>query len=282
MTDRRGAGAAAPRYRIEDLLRIMERLRDPEHGCPWDLKQDFASIVPSTLEECYELAAAIEAGDFGHVADELGDVLFQVIFYARLGEERNLFSFASVVDGLAGKLLRRHPHVFRDGRIEGIVDDRSDTASVRQQWEAIKAAERAGRAQHGVLDDVPVSLPALPRAQKLQKRAARIGFDWADREAVLRKFDEEYDELREALATGDADAIEDELGDLLFTAVNLARHEKLDAEAALRRASAKFERRFHAMERFAADAGEDLGALGAAELDELWKRAKRHERGEAN
>ena len=282
MTDGRGEGAAAPRYRIEDLLRIMERLRDPEHGCPWDLKQDFASIVPSTLEECYELAAAIEAGDFGHVEDELGDVLFQVIFYARLGEERNLFSFASVVDGLAGKLLRRHRHVFRDGNIEGIVDDRSDAASVGQRWEAIKAAERAGRAQHGVLDDVPVCLPALPRAQKLQKRAARIGFDWADREAVLRKFDEEYDELREALATGDADAIEDELGDLLFTVVNLARHEKLDAEAALRRASVKFERRFHAMERFAADAGDDLGAKGAAALDELWERAKTDERGEAD
>ena len=279
MTGGRGAGGAAPRYRVEDLLRIMERLRDPDHGCPWDLAQDFRSIVPSTLEECYELAAAIEAGDFAHVADELGDVLFQVVFYARLGEERDLFSFASVVDGLAAKLLRRHPHVFREGTIEGVVDDRTDAAAVRQQWEAIKAAERTGRAQHGVLDDVPVSLPALPRAQKLQKRAARIGFDWADRDAVLAKFDEEYEELREALATGNADAIEDELGDLLFTVVNLARHEKLDAESALRRASAKFERRFHAMERLAADAGQDLGTLDAAELDALWKRAKTGEGG---
>jgi ATP diphosphatase len=270
---------APPRYRIEDLLRIMERLRDPGHGCPWDLAQDFESIVPSTLEECYELAAAIEAGDFAHVADELGDVLFQVVFYARLGEERDLFSFASVVDGLAAKLLRRHPHVFRDGAIEGIVDDRSDAAAVKRQWEAIKAAERAGRAQHGVLDDVPVNLPALPRAQKLQKRAARIGFDWADRDAVLAKLDEESEELREALATGDAGTIEDELGDLLFTVVNLARHEKLDAEAALRRASAKFERRFHAMEQFASEAGDDLGALDAAGLEALWERAKARERG---
>lgn len=265
---------ARPRYRIDDLLRIMERLRDPQRGCPWDLEQDFASIVPSTLEECYELASAIEAGDFDHVADELGDVLFQVVFYARLGEERGLFSFASVVEGLAEKLLRRHPHVFAKGAIEGIVDDRSDASAVKERWEAIKAAERAGRAQHGVLDDVPVTLPALPRAQKLQKRAARVGFDWPDRESVLGKLDEEYGELREALAAGAPEAVEDELGDLLFTIVNLARHEKLDAESALRRASAKFERRFQAMERLVELRGEHLEDLNETALDALWRQVK--------
>ncbi|MEE4278018.1 MAG: nucleoside triphosphate pyrophosphohydrolase [Halieaceae bacterium] len=263
------------RYGMVDLLRIMQRLRDPEHGCPWDLAQDFESIVPSTLEECYELAAAIEAGDFPHVADELGDVLFQVIFYAQLGAERGLFDFASIVDGLAGKLLRRHPHVFADGDIEGVVDARIDTGAVKQQWEAIKARERAGRAQHGVLDDVPVALPALPRAQKLQKRAARVGFDWEAEAQVMDKLAEELDELRDALADGDEDAVEEELGDLLFSAVNLARHRKIDAETALRRASTKFESRFRHMETAAQARGLVIDDLDAAALDDLWREAKR-------
>ncbi|WP_439107791.1 nucleoside triphosphate pyrophosphohydrolase [Congregibacter sp.] len=269
-------------YSVADLLRVMQRLRDPEHGCPWDVQQDFKSIVPSTLEECYELAAAIEAGDYPHIADELGDVLFQVVFYAQLGAERDVFSFESVVHGLADKLLRRHPHVFAQGQIEGIVDkttnssgDASDsTAAVKQQWELIKAQERAGREQHGVLDDVPVALPALPRAQKLQKRAARIGFDWPDVEPVVSKVDEELKELREAMGAGDSDAVEDELGDLLFTVVNLSRHLKVDAETALRRASAKFERRFRAMEARCSAKGEALEALDVAAMELLWEQVK--------
>ncbi len=270
-----------PRYTIEDLLRIMARLRDPENGCPWDRAQDFRSIVPSTLEECYELAAAIEAGDYPHIADELGDVLFQVVFYAQLGAEENLFSFEEIVHGLAEKLLRRHPHVFRDGEIEGVVDASVDADAVKHAWEAIKAEERAGRAQHGVLDDVPLNLPALPRAQKLQKRAARIGFDWDTTSAVLDKLDEELLELREALDKGDTEGVEEELGDLLFTVVNLSRHRKVDAETALRRASAKFERRFRTMEERALAQGGDLGALTAEALEGLWDSAKAEERGGA-
>lgn len=252
----------------------MERLRDPEHGCPWDLKQDFNSIVPSTLEECYELAAAIEAADYPHVADELGDVLFQVVFYAQLARERGLFSFGAVVDSLASKLLRRHPHVFADGQIEAVPDRRIDSEAVRHQWEAIKADERAEREQHGALDDVPIALPALPRAQKLQKRAARVGFDWPTPAPVLDKLDEELQELRAALASGDTTAIEEEVGDLLFTCVNLARLLRLDAESALRRANAKFERRFRAMERTAEARQSRLADLDDAALDNLWRAAK--------
>lgn len=261
-------------YTLVDLLRIMERLRDPVHGCPWDLAQDFQSIVPSTLEECYELAAAIEAGDYEHVADELGDVLFQVVFYAQLGREQGRFDFSSVVQSLCAKLVRRHPHVFADGAIEGIVEQRSDTGQVKERWEAIKASERAGRSQHGALDDVPVSLPALPRAQKLQKRAARVGFDWPEASPVLAKLDEEVRELCEALETADPVAVEEELGDVLFTLVNLARHLKLDAESALRRSSSKFETRFRAMEQLARSSGAGLEELDDDALDALWERAK--------
>lgn len=261
-------------YDMADLLRIMQRLRDPQYGCPWDLKQDFQSIVPSTLEECYELAAAIEAGDYPHLADELGDVLFQVVFYAQLGAEQSLFSFESVVSGLAEKLLRRHPHVFAGGQIEGLVEARTDTESIKQRWEAIKAEERAQRAQHGALDDVPIALPALPRAQKIQKRAARVGFDWSDTTSVLEKLDEELQELRDAMDEGEQSAIEDELGDLLFTVVNLSRHLRLDAEAALRRSTSKFERRFRAMETLALKRGELLQELESAALELLWERAK--------
>lgn len=264
----------SPRYAISDLLRIMERLRDPRHGCPWDRQQDFATIVPSTLEECYELAAAIEAGDYPHVADELGDVLFQVVFYAQLGRERDLFSFHSVVDGLAAKLLRRHPHVFAGGEIEAVPEGRIDSDEVKRQWEAIKALERGDREQHGVLDDVPLALPALPRAQKLQKRAAGVGFDFPGVEAVLDKLDEEGRELREALAAADPLAVEEEVGDLLFTLVNLARQLRLDAESALRHATAKFEHRFRCMEDIAARNGVAIDDLDAAALDDLWRQAK--------
>ena len=203
-------------YDIDDLIRVMERLRDPETGCPWDIKQDFKSIVPSTLEECYELAHAIEQEDFHHVGEELGDVLFQVIFYAQLGREQGLFSFAEIVNTLVEKLVRRHPHVFAGGEIEAVVEGSTSVEEVNANWEAIKSAERGAREQHGVLDDVPVALPALPRAQKLQKRAAGVGFDWPDATPVLAKLDEELQELREALVAGNPSAIREEMGDLLF------------------------------------------------------------------
>lgn len=261
-------------YSIDDLLRVMERLRDPEHGCPWDLKQDFRSIVPSTLEECYELAHAIEQEDFEHVGEELGDVLFQVIFYAQLGREQGLFSFAEIVNTLVEKLVRRHPHVFADGDIEGMVGADTSVEEVNASWEAIKARERGERQQHGVLDDVPLALPALPRAQKLQKRAAGVGFDWPDALPVLAKLEEEIEELRQALVAGAADAVREEVGDILFTCVNLSRQLKLDAERALRESASKFERRFRLMERFAEAAGSDLDSLDDAALDALWERAK--------
>jgi ATP diphosphatase len=265
---------SASRYQLEDLLRVMERLRDPVSGCPWDQRQDFRSIVPSTLEECYELAAAIEQQDYPHLAEELGDVLFQVVFYAQLGRERELFDFGSVVDGLVGKLLRRHPHVFRDGEIEGLVSDRTSVAAVKRSWEAIKQQERQRKSQHGVLADIPLALPALPRAQKLQKRAARVNFDWQESDAVLAKLEEEIAELRAAIALGDQAAMEEELGDILFTNVNLARKLGMDAEACLRRSSSKFERRFEVMESLAAQQQKPLAELPAQELDALWELAK--------
>jgi len=262
------------RYGLDDLLRIMARLRDPETGCPWDLKQDFRSIVPSTIEECYELAQAIEHGDYDHVAEELGDVLFQVVFYGQLGREAGLFDFPLVVHTLAEKLVRRHPHVFADGDIEGVVRGDLDEQQVKAQWEAIKAEERAARDQSHALADVPTALPALPRAQKLQKRAARVGFDWDGPAGVLAKVDEELAELREAVAAGESAAIAGELGDLLFTCVNLARQLKVDGETALRGANARFEARFTAMENAVQADGQRLEDLDAAAREARWVAAK--------
>ena len=262
-------------YTIDDLLRVMARLRDPQSGCPWDLAQDFRSIVPSTLEECYELAQAIEEADYPHVAEELGDVLFQVVFYARLGAERDLFSFESIVDTLVRKLVRRHPHVFADGDIDRpVTGGQIVEADVKRQWEAIKREERRERDHDGHLDDVPVALPALSRAQKLQKRAAGFGFDWPAADAVLAKVEEELGELRQAIATGNEAETGEELGDLLFTCVNLARHLGWDSEAALRQASSKFESRVRRMESLARLAERSLDEMTDTELDVLWRLAK--------
>ncbi|SRR6056297_990176 len=266
--------AKRQQYMLADLLRVMARLRDPETGCPWDIQQTFKSIVPSTLEECYELAHAIEQGDFTQVADELGDVLFQVVFYAQLGSEQGLFSFDDVVNTLVEKLLRRHPHVFADGEIEGQVKDSSTIDEVRLSWERIKKAERRKRNAHGILADVPVALPALPRAQKLQKRVAAVNFDWPDSTAVLAKLEEELSELRAAISAGEPADIDDEMGDVLFSSVNLARHLGLDAESSLRRASAKFEQRFGAVESLASADGAALEDLDLEKLEEYWQLAK--------
>lgn len=262
------------RYSLDDLLRVMQRLRDPVDGCPWDIAQDFRSIVPSTLEECYELAEAIEHDDFPHVAEELGDVMFQVVFYAQMGSEKGYFEFGDVIHTLVDKLLRRHPHVFANGEIEGRVGETTAVDQVKESWETIKQQERAERAQHGALADVPRALPALPRAQKLQKRAARCSFDFANSDAVLVRLREELAELEVAIAAGSRDAREDELGDLLFCCVNLARHLDLDAETALRRASSKFESRFNRVEQLANDEKLALAEMDEAALDALWQRAK--------
>ncbi len=263
-----------PQYTVSDLLRVMQRLRDPQTGCPWDLRQDLHSLVPSTLEECYELAQAIEHEDYRHIAEELGDVLFQVIFYAQLGKEQNLFSFDAIVNTLVEKLIRRHPHVFAQGEIEGVVHNRSSVEEVRKTWEAIKQSERISKNQSGVMADVPLALPALPRAQKVQKRAAQVNFDWVDSSAVLDKLQEELDELRRAMSENYTAAIHDEMGDVLFTCANLARHLGLDAEESLRHATDKFERRFSLMEVAAAADGGALSTLSSAQLDQLWEQAK--------
>ena len=244
----------------------MARLRDPQQGCPWDLRQDFASIAPYTLEEAYEVADAIARQDFDDLRLELGDLLLQVAFHAQLAREAGLFDFEDVAAGICDKLLRRHPHVFGDAVFE---TDAERSAA----WESAKAAERANR-DVGLLAGVAQALPALKRAQKLQQRAARVGFDWPDLAPVLDKLDEELAEVRAALSEDDCEAVADELGDLLFVMANLARHLKVDAEDALRRGNAKFERRFAYIERALQAAGRQAEDCTLAELDALWDAAK--------
>lgn len=273
-------------YSIEDLKHLMARLRDPDTGCPWDTRQTFASIVPHTLEEAYEVADAIERGDYPHLKDELGDLLFQVIFYTRMGQEQGHFDFDSVVDQLVSKLIRRHPHVFPEGTLESEVDPRNrpDEAWIKASWERIKAEERAlnprpEAATASRLDGVARTLPAMARAEKLQKRASNHGFDWPDIEPVFDKLHEEIDELKEAwhaaqAGTGPRDALEDELGDLLFVCVNLARFMKVNPEQALKRTNHKFEARFRAIESRLADEGRDMDDETLAALDAIWQQVK--------
>jgi len=269
-------------YTLDDLLHLMARLRDPQYGCPWDLKQNYASIVPHTIEEAYEVADAIERGDFEHLQGELGDLLFQVVYYSQLAREEGRFEFDGVVDSITRKLIRRHPHVFPTGELYAPVDTPSlSEAQVKSRWEEIKAEERAEKSQPeqlSLLDDVPAALPALSRAAKLQKRAATVGFDWPAALPVLDKVREELDEVLQAMADGDADALEDEIGDLLFAAVNLARHLKHDPEHALRRANRKFERRFRFIEQALRDSGRPIEDCNLDELDALWGEAKRQEK----
>ncbi|MHB9801304.1 nucleoside triphosphate pyrophosphohydrolase [Pseudomonas sp. MT3] len=270
-------------HKLDDLLYLMARLRDPQHGCPWDLKQSYATIVPYTLEEAYEVADAIERGDFDHLREELGDLLFQVVYYAQLAREEGRFEFDAVVDGITRKLVRRHPHVFPDGDLYGEPDPaKLAEAAVKQRWEELKAEERAAKAaepvQLSLLDDVPNALPALSRAAKLQKRASQVGFDWADALPVVDKVREELDEVLEAMAGGDTEAQAEEVGDLLFVVVNLARKLKVDPETALRAANAKFERRFRYIETALRDQGRTLEDSNLEEMDELWGAAKRDEK----
>lgn len=270
-------------YSLDDLLHLMARLRDPRHGCPWDLKQSYETIVPHTLEEAYEVADAIERGDFEHLPGELGDLLFQVVYYSQLAKEEGRFEFAQVVDGITRKLIRRHPHVFPDGDLYGAPDmARLEEAAIKQRWEEIKAEERAEKAaapeQLSLLDDVPQALPALSRAAKLQKRAAQVGFDWPEALPVVDKLREELDEVLEAMSENDPEAIAEEVGDLLFVGVNLARHLKVDPETALRAANAKFERRFRYIEQALRDAGRPIENCSLEEMDALWGEAKKLEK----
>lgn len=267
-------------YQLDDLLYLMQRLRDPQHGCPWDLEQSYATIVPHTLEEAYEVADAIEQGDFDQLRGELGDLLFQVVYYAQLASEEERFSWNEVVDGITCKLVRRHPHVFPDGNLRtppGTLTLAPE--QIKQRWEQIKAEERAEKAdqpqQLSLLDDVPAALPALSRAQKLQKRAASAGFDWPEAVPVIDKISEELDEVREALAAGQPDAVAEEMGDLLFCVVNLAQHLGVDAENALRQGNAKFERRFRFIEDRLRAQGASVAERALDELDALWDAAKK-------
>jgi len=270
-------------YSLPDLLHLMARLRDPQFGCPWDVQQNYASIVPHTLEEAYEVADAIERGDFDDLKGELGDLLFQVVYYSQLAREEGRFEFAGVIDGITRKLIRRHPHVFPTGDLYAPLETpRLSEEQVKQRWEEIKAEERAEKAaapeQLSLLDDVPAILPALSRAAKLQKRAARVGFDWPAALPVVDNVREELDEVLEAMASNDAEAMAEEVGDLLFAAVNLARHLKVDPENALRAANTKFERRFRFIEQALRQTHRPIEDCTLEEMDALWGEAKRQEK----
>ncbi len=262
---------------IVRLLDVMTKLRDPETGCPWDVAQSFATIAPYSIEEAYEVAEAITEQDWTALEDELGDLLFQVVFHAEMAREAGLFDFEAVAHGVAEKMVRRHPHVFGDGRV-------ANAEAQTHAWELQKTAERAAKAEAqgraaSVLDGVATALPALTRAKKLQARAARVGFDWPVTAAVIDKIDEEIEELRAEFDDGaDKDRITDEIGDLLFACVNLARHAGIDPEGALRQGNAKFERRFRRIEAMLEETGRTPDQSSLEEMDRLWDAVKAEER----
>lgn len=270
-------GAPAAQRPIDRLIAIMARLRDPKGGCPWDLEQDFTTIAPYTIEEAYEVADAIQRGDMTGLREELGDLLLQVVYHARMAEEAGNFAFDDVATAIADKMVARHPHVFGGAEIDS-------AAAQTRMWEEFKARERAAKAgasgqAPSVLDDVPLALPALLRAEKLQKRAARVGFDWPEARQVLDKIEEEIREVRAELDQGaPAVRIGDEIGDLLFALANLARHLKIDPETALRGCNAKFERRFRSIEHELASQGRSPKDASLDEMEALWVEAKRRER----
>lgn len=257
---------------IERLLEIMRRLRNPETGCPWDIEQDFDSIAPYTIEEAYEVADAIARRDYAELEGELGDLLLQTVYHTEMGEEAGHFSFQSVVRNISNKMVARHPHVFGEESRDKSADQQT------ADWEKIKAAERAGKAQGGTLDGVAIGLPALLRALKLQKRAARVGFDWPSTAEVIEKITEEAAELAEAHEKMSQAEVEEEFGDLLFVMANLGRHLGLDPEAALRAANAKFTRRFEGIEARLAEVGKTPAQSDLAEMDALWDAVKVAER----
>lgn len=259
---------------IDDLIAIMARLRDPENGCPWDVKQTFATIAPYTIEEAYEVADAIDRRDMHDLRDELGDLLLQVVFHSRMAEEAGEFAFGDVVQAICDKMQRRHPHVFGD------VTHESDSARSRD-WDRLKAEERAakGGADHSALAGISRGLPEWQRAIKLQKRAANTGFDWPDHRPVLDKLAEELDEVRHEFENGaDEERLADEIGDVLFVAANVARHAKVDVSRALRGANQKFERRFRGMEALAESEGRTLSSYSLEEQEDLWRRVKQQEK----
>jgi ATP diphosphatase len=270
---------SACQQQIARLLDIMARLRDPQTGCPWDREQNFASIAPYTIEEAYEVADAIAREDFAALPDELGDLLFQVVYHSRLAEEAGHFAFADVARAIADKMVRRHPHVFGESQAQAAIKngESRDAAGQSEAWETQKAAERAARREEGALAGVPVGLPALTRAEKLTRRAARVGFDWPDAARVLDKLDEEVGELRAELPRADPARLADELGDMLFVMANLARKLGLDPETCLRGANDKFARRFAAVELHLAALGRTPAESTLAEMERAWTIAKQNE-----
>lgn len=269
-----------PSKDISRLIEIMAALRAPQTGCPWDIEQDFKTIAPYTIEEAYEVADAIQRGDLDDLREELGDLLLQVVYHAQMAEEAEEFAFADVVEAITTKMIRRHPHVFGD-------ETARSAGMAKGMWEKIKAEEKAEKRQarlargldpedhgKGYLDGVPVNLPALTRALKLQEKAARVGFDWGEAAPILDKIEEEIAELREALSSGDTASIKDEFGDTLFALVNLGRHLKLDSEAALSGTNDKFRQRFHHVEQALKDKGHSLEAATLEEMEALWQQAK--------
>jgi ATP diphosphatase len=262
---------------IERLIDIMAQLRDPERGCPWDREQSFATIVPFTIEEAYEVADAIARGEMDELRDELGDLLFQVVFYARMAEEAGHFDFSAVVASIVAKLTRRHPHVFGDARVD-------NAQQQSEEWERHKAAERAAKSQGAspsVFDGVTLALPALSRAVKLQRRAARVGFDWRHLEEVADKVEEELQEVRaEIAANAGQERLRHEIGDLLLACSNLARFADIDPESALREANGRFERRFRRIEALLAEQGRQPEQSSLEEMEQLWRRAKEEESGD--
>jgi ATP diphosphatase len=272
-----------PSSDVRRLIEIMAALRDPVAGCPWDIEQNFASIAPFTIEEAYEVADAIERGAIEELREELGDLLLQVVFHARMAEEAGMFDFGGVVEAITTKLIRRHPHVFGDAR-------ELSSDAVKALWGRIKADEKRAKiasqasrappmkARPGALDGVPLALPALSRAMKLQEKASKVGFDWNDVRAVLAKLGEEIGEVEAEIANGSTETLSGEVGDLLFTAVNLARHLKVDPEAALRGANAKFERRFEHIENRLSEHARTPESASLDEMEQLWAEAKLSER----
>jgi len=273
-----------PVYNLEDLIHLMDRLRDPEGGCPWDIKQTFDTIVPHTLEEAYEVADAIAREDWDELKKELGDLIFQAIFYSKLADEKGWFNFDDVIDGLVNKMLRRHPHVFPDGSLrktETVASEALNDDQLHQQWDQIKQLERAERSSaesvttESALDNLTDGLPGLIKAWKLQKKASKVGFDWDNVEGVQQQLLSELKEIEDAT---DSAHIEEEIGDLLFCAVNLARHHGVHPEMALTKANVKFERRFRAMESLSESQEKVFESLSLQEKDELWNQVKAQEK----
>ena len=262
-------------YNVDDLKYLMSRLRDSQDGCPWDLQQTYRSIVPHTLEEVYEVIDTIERQDFEHLSEELGDLLFQVVFYAQIASEESRFDFDQVVHSLVTKLIYRHPHVFPEGTLTSRVNPNAFAAvDVAKQWDELKATEKR-KVGGGILADIPFALPGMLRAKKLQSKAAKVGFDWPTVADVLGKVDEEISELKVAIASGDVDQIEDEFGDVLFVLANIARHLKIDPEQAVRRTNKKFETRFSFVESQVALSDKQWADFSLSELDGFWNQAKR-------